>query len=255
MYALTPALRPVWGRPHRCRLLRSCDVLVAVPVTPDDVGRPRSGALQDPLHIGEAPPAEEAVAPRLADLACRRRCADHRAGSGRGRCGPCRTGMTMQTFTYGSGLVARAVDRLVLGSRGLDPTTGPFRRQGCTHRAGRPTRAHFRHGRGDLAGWMQFTVALWRTARRAVRTRGLIDMALSRSALWRSSAIGLLPLRAPGRSACGGCCVAATGRTWSNAARSATADDTRRVLGELWARGAQSRSVAVDRGDALPAGS
>ena len=29
--------------------------------------------------------------------------------------------MTLQPFTYGSGLVTRAVDRLVLGSRGVDP--------------------------------------------------------------------------------------------------------------------------------------
>ncbi|HRY08735.1 MAG: AarF/ABC1/UbiB kinase family protein [Actinobacteria bacterium] len=60
-------------------------------------------------------------------------------------------------------------------------------------------------------------------------------MALSRSALWRSSAIGLLPLRALGRSARVQWGVLRGGdRTdLSNAARSATADDTRRVLGEL----------------------
>lgn len=60
-------------------------------------------------------------------------------------------------------------------------------------------------------------------------------MALSRSSLRRSTAIGMLPVRALGRSARVRWQVLRGGdRTeLGNAARAATADDTRRVLGEL----------------------
>jgi hypothetical protein len=58
MYAQLPALRPVWETAP-LQALAKLHALVAVPVTPDDVGRPRAGAPQDPLHLGDAPPADD----------------------------------------------------------------------------------------------------------------------------------------------------------------------------------------------------
>ena len=64
--------------------------------------------------------------------------------------------MTLQPFTYGSGLVARAVDRLVLSSRGVDPDNWAVPEAGL-HALGRPTYARGlrAYAGGDVAQWVQ----------------------------------------------------------------------------------------------------
>jgi Fic family protein len=68
--------------------------------------------------------------------------------------------MTMQPFTYGSGLVARAVDRLVLGARGVDPDNWSVPEAGL-HAQGRPTyvralRGYATGGSEGISQWVQF---------------------------------------------------------------------------------------------------
>lgn len=154
MYAQLPALRQVWETAP-LQALAKLHALVAVPVTPDDVGRPRGGAAEDPLHIGDAPPAGS-VPPRLADLA-RRVSAPTAAPALVVAAVVHAELMTLQPFTYGSGLVTRAVDRLVLGSRGVDPDNWSVPEAGL-HAQGRSAyaRALREYGRGDVAQWVQF---------------------------------------------------------------------------------------------------
>jgi len=153
MYAQLPALRTVWETAP-LQALAKLHTLVAVPVTPDDVGRPRSGPPQDPLHLGNAPePAQ--VAPRLADLT-RRLSVPTQAPALVVAAIVHAELMTLQPFTYGSGLVARAVDRLVLSSRGVDPDNWAVPEAGL-HALGRPTYARGlrAYAGGDVAQWVQ----------------------------------------------------------------------------------------------------
>ncbi len=157
LYAQLPTLRQVWETAP-LQALAKVHALVAVPVTPEDVGRPRTGPPQDPLHIGDAPQAGD-VAPRLGDLARR---------LGTGTQAPALVVaavvhaelMTLQPFTYGSGLVARAVDRLVLGGRGVDPDNWSVPEAGL-HAKGRSAYARALRGyaAGDVVGWVQFYCA------------------------------------------------------------------------------------------------
>lgn len=154
MYAQLPVLRPVWETAP-LQALAKLHALVAVPVTPDDVGRPRSGSPQDPLHVGEVPPADT-VPPRLADLA-RRLSRDTAAPALVVAAVVHAELMTVQPFAYGSGLVTRAVDRLVLGSRGVDPDNWSVPEAGL-HARGRSAyaRALRAYAAGDVAGWIEF---------------------------------------------------------------------------------------------------
>ena len=157
LYAQLPTLRQVWETAP-LQALAKVHALVAVPVTPEDVGRPRTGPPQDPLHIGDAPQAGD-VAPRLGDLARR---------LGTGTQAPALVVaavvhaelMTLQPFTYGSGLVARAVDRLVLGGRGVDPDNWSVPEAGL-HAKGRSAYARALRGyaAGDVVGWVTFYCA------------------------------------------------------------------------------------------------
>ncbi len=157
LYAQLPTLRQVWETAP-LQALAKVHALVAVPVTPEDVGRPRTGPPQDPLHIGDAPQAGD-VAPRLGDLARR---------LGTGTQAPALVVaavvhaelMTLQPFTYGSGLVARAVDRLVLGGRGVDPDNWSVPEAGL-HAQGRSAYARALRGYagGDVGGWVTFYCA------------------------------------------------------------------------------------------------
>ncbi len=157
MYAQLPALRPVWERAP-LQALAKLHTLVAVPVTPDDVGRPRTGEPTDPLRIGSTVDVGN-VAARLTDLAAR---------LGNQTSAPALVVaavvhaelMTLQPFTYGSGLVARAVDRLVLSSRGVDPDTWSVPEAGL-HEQGRPAYARALRGyaAGEIAPWIEFYCA------------------------------------------------------------------------------------------------
>ena len=170
MYAQLPALRPVWETAP-LQALAKLHALVAVPVTPDDVGRPRAGAPQDPLHIGDAPPVD-VVAPRLSDLA-RRLNAPTTAPALVVAALVHAELMTLQPFTYGSGLVTRAVDRLVLGSRGVDPDNWSVPEAGLQE-AGRTAYARALRGyaSGEVVAWIEFHAGAM-----AGGTQGLAELA------------------------------------------------------------------------------
>jgi hypothetical protein len=157
LYAELPKLIRVW-QTAPVQALVKMHTLVAVPVTPDDVGRPRSGPAQDPLRLGiEVEP--QAVAPRLADLA--RRLTAPTTAPALVVAGIVHAElMCVQPFTYGSGLVARAVDRLVLSSRGVDPDNWSVPEAGL-HEQGRPAYARALRGyaTGDVVGWLGFYFA------------------------------------------------------------------------------------------------
>ena len=157
MYAQLPSVRPVW-QAAPAQALAKLHTLVAVPVTPDDVGRPRPGAPEDPLRLGVEPAAEDVPA-RLASLT---------AGLTQPTQAPALVVaavvhgelMTLQPFTYGSGLIARAVDRLLLGGRGVDPDNWSVPEAGL-HAQGRPAyaralRGYAGGGAQGVAQWVQF---------------------------------------------------------------------------------------------------
>lgn len=170
LYAELPRVRPVWETAPLQALARM-HTLVARPVTPQDVGRPRTGPPQDPLRLGGTP-APETLSPRLADLA-RRLTRPTDAPALVVAAIVHAELMTMQPFTYGSGLVARAVDRLVLSSRGLDPDGWSVPEAGL-HEQGRSPYARALRGyaAGDVAGWVAFHCAAM-----AAGTQGLAGLA------------------------------------------------------------------------------
>ncbi len=157
LYAELPALRRVWETAP-LQALAKMHTLVAVPVTPQDVGRPRSAGPQDPMRLGIAPEAA-AVAPRLADLATRLTQPTSAPALVVAAIVHAEI-MSMQPFTYGNGLVARAADRLVLSSRGLDPDNWSVPEAGL-HEQGRPAYARAVRGyvNGDVVGWLRFYVS------------------------------------------------------------------------------------------------
>ena len=169
LYAELPRIRPVWETAP-LQALAKMHTLGALPVTPDDVGRPRLGPPEDPLRLGTAPDAA-GVPPRLTDLATR---------LSRPTQAPALVVaaivhaelMTIQPFTYGSGLVARAVDRLVLSSRGLDPDNWSVPEAGL-HEQGRPAYARALRGyaAGDVAQWVAFHCTAM-----AAGTQGLAEL-------------------------------------------------------------------------------
>jgi hypothetical protein len=160
MYAELPALGPIWERAP-LQALAKMHTLVAVPVTPEDVGRPRTGDPKDPLHLGTSPAPEEVPA-RLTALA-RRITAPTSAPALVVAAVVHAELMTLQPFSYGSGLVARAVDRLVLAGRGIDPDNWSVPEAGL-HAQGRTTYARtlraYASGQPDaVAGWIRFYCA------------------------------------------------------------------------------------------------
>jgi hypothetical protein len=169
LYAELPRLRAVWESAPLQALARM-QALVARPVTPDDVGRPRTAEPIDPLRLGTSPPAD-ALAPRLADLA-QRLAAPTRAPALVVAAVVHAELMTLQPFTYGSGLVARAVDRLVLSSRGIDPDSWSVPEAGL-HEQGRTAYARALRGYagGQVAEWVAFHCAAM-----AAGTQGLAEL-------------------------------------------------------------------------------
>jgi hypothetical protein len=122
LYAGLGALRTAWARAPRQALARM-HVLAAAGLMPDaELGRPRSGgpaAVDDPLRLGQAPPAGEVTA-RLAGLsdlllAPTSAPAIVTAAVTHGEL------LALRTFGRLDGPVARAAGRLVLVGRGLDP--------------------------------------------------------------------------------------------------------------------------------------
>ncbi|MGB8022112.1 MAG: hypothetical protein WCF04_12850 [Candidatus Nanopelagicales bacterium] len=119
LQAQLPDLVPVVGTAPAQALARMHS-LVAVGFVPDlELGRPRSGVLaDDALRIGATPPPDEVVA-RLAGLSRVLRSSTAPgilvAAIAHGEVA------AMRPFGWGSGLVARALIRLVLAQRGVDP--------------------------------------------------------------------------------------------------------------------------------------
>jgi hypothetical protein len=158
LYAQLPTLRQVWETAP-LQALAKVHALVAVPVTPEGRRTAAHGSAAGPAaHRGCAAGPRD-VAPRLADLARR---------LGTGTQAPALVVaavvhaelMTLQPFTYGSGLVARAVDRLVLGGRGVDPDNWSVPEAGL-HAKGRSAYARALRGyaAGDVVGWVLFYCA------------------------------------------------------------------------------------------------
>ena len=157
MYAHLPDIRRTFETAP-LQALAKLHTVVAVPVTPEDVGRPRSGAPQDALRLG-AYPNPEAIPARLSRLA---------AQISRPTAAPALVVaavvhaelMSLQPFTYGSGFVARAVDRLLLSSRGVDPDNWSVPEAGLQE-AGRPAYARALRAYSDgtpesVAEWVAF---------------------------------------------------------------------------------------------------
>lgn len=119
MNAQLPDLVPVVGTAPAQALARMHS-LVAVGFAPDlELGRPRAGvAADDPLRIGAPPPPED-VAMRLTALGRVLRSSTAPgmlvAAIAHGEVA------SLRPFGWGSGLVARALIRLVLAQRGVDP--------------------------------------------------------------------------------------------------------------------------------------
>ena len=147
LHAELPHLIPVVGSAPAQALARM-HALVAHGFAPDDeLGRPRSGdRADDPLRIG-APPGAGEVAERL-------------AGLGQVLAGSRAPGIlvaavahaelaALRPFGWGSGLVARAMIRLVLAQRGVDPGMLSAPELGL-RAAGRP--AYVRAVRGYVEG-------------------------------------------------------------------------------------------------------
>lgn len=90
-------------------------------VPDDDLGRPRSGAtVDDPLNLGAVPPAT-AAAGRLSMLAQTLTSPTEAPAIVAAAVAHAELA-TVRPFAWGSGLLARASVRLVLASRGVDPS-------------------------------------------------------------------------------------------------------------------------------------
>jgi len=90
-------------------------------VPDDDLGRPRSGAtVDDPLNLGAVPPAT-AASGRLSMLAQTLTSPTEAPAIVAAAVAHAELA-TVRPFTWGSGLLARASVRLVLASRGVDPS-------------------------------------------------------------------------------------------------------------------------------------
>lgn len=115
------ALVDVLGRAPRQALARLHTVAAGESLPADRVGRPRADddPLADPLGLGDPPPAV-AVAARLDALA---ELLTVKGGAPAIVVAAVAHGelLALRPFSWGNGLVARALERLVLVSRGLDP--------------------------------------------------------------------------------------------------------------------------------------
>ncbi len=118
LHAQLPDLVAVIGSAP-AQALAGMHAVVAHGFVPDgDLGRPRGEAADDPLRLGElAPPAE--VSQRLGDLA--RMLVNSEAPGVLVAAVAHAEIASLRPFSWGSGLVARALPRLVLAQRGVDP--------------------------------------------------------------------------------------------------------------------------------------
>ena len=205
------------GRPRRCRPLPNCTPRCGAGHARRCSDAPAQAPAGPASHRG--PPPVDVVAPRLSDLARRLNAAD-RPGSVVAAVVHAEL-MTLQPFTYGSGLVT-ARWTAVLGSGVSTPTTGPAPEVGSHAKA--PVRYAGLFARTAPVTWPGGSTSL---AARWPRYPGLRPSWWAErrwvcppSALRRSGAIGLLPVHAPGAVPRNGeSCVGVTVRELSNAAR------------------------------------
>lgn len=157
LYAQIPQLRSTWETAP-LQALAKMHTLVALPVAREGVGRPRTGPPRDALRLGTAVGADD-VPERLAALAgavISPTTAPALVVAGVVHAEI----MTVQPFSYGSGFIARAVDRLMLSSRGVDPDNWSVPEAGV-HAQGRPVYARalrqYAEGGGEgVADWLVF---------------------------------------------------------------------------------------------------
>jgi hypothetical protein len=125
---------------------------------PDDLGRPRqSDQADDPLSVGPLPPAA-AAADRLAALADLLTAPTAAPALVVAAIAHAEIGV-VRPFTWGSGLLSRAVVRLVLASRGVDPSLFSIPERGMLE-LGRPAyvRALRAYASGTPTGVSDFVV-------------------------------------------------------------------------------------------------
>lgn len=146
MHAEVPSLVGVVGVAPAQALARMHAVLARGIVDEDVLGRPRTGAPDDPLRLGAAPPAEQAAA-RLQGVC--RLLVESRAPGVLVAAVTSAELAVVRPFGWGSGAIARALPRLVLAHRGVDPEMLVAPEVGL-RRLGRP--AYVRALRGYQAG-------------------------------------------------------------------------------------------------------
>jgi hypothetical protein len=118
LHAEVPHLVAVVGTAPAQALARMHAVVARGMVDETQLGRPRRGAPDDPLRLGPAPDPDQAAA-RLAGVV--RLLASARAPGVLVAALAHAELAVVRPFEWGSGLVARALIRLVLAQRGVDP--------------------------------------------------------------------------------------------------------------------------------------
>ncbi len=118
LHAQLPELVPVIGTAPAQALARMHAVLAHGFVGDEDLGRPRGDSADDPLRLGELvePPV---LAGRLGDLS--RMLVSSTAPGVLVAAVAHAEIASLRPFSWGSGLVARALPRLILAQRGVDP--------------------------------------------------------------------------------------------------------------------------------------
>lgn len=141
-------------------------------VPAEDLGRPRSGeALDDPLNLGAVIPAT-AAAERLAMLAQTLTAPTEAPAIVVAAIAHAELA-TVRPFAWGSGLLARASTRLVLASRGVDPSLFSIPEHGMLEQ-GRPAyvRALKAYSSGTREGVTEFIV--WHAVSVAMGARAVV---------------------------------------------------------------------------------
>ncbi|MGB7982462.1 MAG: hypothetical protein WCF36_16905 [Candidatus Nanopelagicales bacterium] len=118
MHAQLPELVAVIGTAPAQALARMHAVVAHGFVADEDLGRPRSGAPDDPLRLGESVDPS-ALPQRLGELS--RMLVGSKAPGVLVAAVAHAEVACLRPFSWGSGLVARALPRLVLAQRGVDP--------------------------------------------------------------------------------------------------------------------------------------
>ena len=163
MHAELPDLVGIVGTAPAQALARMHTIVASGIATDSDLGRPRPGPdADDPLRLGPLVPADEAAS-RLASLG-RVLIASHAPGVLVAAVAHAEIA-SVRPFGWGSGLVARALPRLLLAQRGVDPSMLGAPEVGLKA-AGRP--AYVRAVRGYAQGTPEGVAGMLRLVAAAV---------------------------------------------------------------------------------------